>query len=95
MAEQLDLATPIAPPQRTTYRISRVVLDWDAQVIQITLVGSDGLEVRAEYTGAIAVGLMTVLNTTNLATLSLQKRILQKLVTDGKLPAGTVSGTPA
>ncbi len=95
MSEQLDLTAPIVPPSRTTYAIKSLVLDWNAQVIQVRLMGSDGVEVLAEYGGTTAVSLMTVLNTANLSILSLHKRILQKLVTDGKLPAGTVSGTPS
>jgi hypothetical protein len=95
MAEQLDLAAPIVPPTRTTYTIKLIVLDWTAQVTQVRLAGSDGVEVLAEWTGAAAVALMTALNTANLSTSSLHKRVLQKCVTDGKLPSGTVSGVPA
>jgi hypothetical protein len=95
MAEQLDLTTPIVPASRTTYTITRLILDWQASVILVYLRGSDSVEVFAEYTGATASALMTTLNSANLSTISLYKRVLQKLVTDGKLPAGTVSGTPS
>lgn len=94
MSEQLDLTAAIVPPSRTTYAIQQLILDWAAQVIQVVLKGSDGFEIRVEYTGATAISLMLTLNTANLTTISLNKRVLQKLVTDGKLPAGTVSGTP-
>lgn len=94
MPEQLDLTAPIVPPSRTTYAIRRITLDWNAQVIQVVLGGSDGVEVLAEYTGPTASTLMMTLNTANLSTISLNKRILNKLVLDGKLPSGTVSGTP-
>lgn len=92
--ELLDLTAPIVPPTRTTYRLSGLILDWDAAYILARVTGSDGVEVRAEYTGATAASLMTTLNTANLSVTSLYKRVLQKLVTDGKLPAGTVSGSP-
>jgi len=95
MAEQLDLATPIAAPSRTTYSVQRIVLDWPAAAIQVWVKGSDTVEVFAEWTGAPATALMIALNKANLSTSSLQKRVLQQLVTDGKLPAGTVSGAPA
>lgn len=95
MPEQLDLTTPIVAPSRTTYSIKKLLLDWPNQIIEVTVVGSDGIEVRNEYIGATAVALMTILNTSNLSTVSLQKRILQKLVVDGKLPAGNVSGVPS
>ena len=94
MPEVLTLTSTIVVPDRTTYRVVRLVLDWAAQVIQVHAVGSDGVDVLHEYRGTEAVSLMTVLNSANLSTSSLHKRVLQKLVTDGKLPAGTVSGTP-
>ncbi len=95
MSEQLDLTTPITPPMRTSYAFSRLVLDLDSQVIQAVVKGTDGVEVRAEWTGSTAVSLMTILNSANLSTTSLVKRVLQKMVTDGKLPAGSVSGIPS
>ena len=95
MAEILTLTTPIAQPSRTTYRVQRLTLDWDAAAIRIDLLGSDGVVVNASYDGAVALALMTTLNSANMSTTSLHKRILQKLQTDGILPAGTVSGTPS
>jgi glycine cleavage system pyridoxal-binding protein P len=95
MAEQLDLTTPLVPPTRTTYTVIRLLLDWNASVISITVRGSDGLDTVAEYTGATAVTLMNQLNKVDLGVKSLQRRILERLVTDAKLPTGTVSGTPA
>lgn len=94
MAEQLDLTAAIVPPTRTSYHLASLLLDWDAAYILARVIGSDGLEIRCEYTGATATALMTTLNTANLSVTSLYKRVLQKLVTDGKLPAGTVSGSP-
>lgn len=95
MAEQLDLTTPIAQPSRTFYRVQRVTLDWAAAAIRIDLLGSDGDVVQASYDGAIATSLMTTLNSANLATTSLHKRILLRLQADGFIPAGTVSGVPS
>jgi hypothetical protein len=46
------------------------------------------------YTGEQAAQRLSVLNTANLTTKSLEKRLLEVLVNDGKLPPGTVSGTP-
>ena len=92
--ETLTLTTPIAPPSRTTYQVQRVTLDWANAVILIDLLGSDGVVINARYEAAAATALMTILNTANLSTNSLHKRILQKLQTDGFLPAGTVTGAP-
>ena len=94
MPEVLTLTSTIVVPDRTTYRVVRITLDWTAQVIQVTVRGSDNVDVFSEYLNGDAVSLMTVLNSANLSTSSLHKRVLQRLVTDGKLPAGTVSGTP-
>lgn len=91
--EQLDLTTPIVVAARTSYTIHVLTLDWANQVIRVVLVGSDGADVVAEYKEAQAVAIMTTLNTANLSVKSLYRRVLEKLVADGKLPAGTVSGT--
>jgi len=93
MAEQLDLTTPIVAT-RTTYVAQTITLDFPNAVIKAGLLGSDGVVVNIEWTGAAATTLMVALNKANLTTTSLQKRVLQQAVTDGKLPAGTVSGTP-
>jgi len=94
MAEQLDLTTPLVVPDKTFYRVTKLILEWDLQTIGIVLVGSDGVVTTAGYSGAQAIALMTVLNTADLSVKSLQKRVLEKLVTDGKLTAGAVTGTP-
>lgn len=95
MAETLTLTTPIVPPTRVSYTFARLVLDLEAQVIQVTVRGSDGAEIHGEWSGAQAVSMMTTLNTFNLSTgTSLVKLIFQQLVAAGKLPAGTVSGVP-
>lgn len=95
MAETLTLTAPIVPPTRTTYAIKRLVLDVSAAVIQAYLGGSDGVEVLVEWSGAQATTLLTALNSANLSVKSLQRRVLEQAVTDGKLTAGTVSGTPS
>ena len=45
------------------------------------------------YHGQEATNLIKFLNTANLTTKSMHKRILEKLSNDGKLP-GTVQGAP-
>jgi hypothetical protein len=95
MAETLDLTTPIVPPSRASYTVKRLNLDWPNAAIQIWLIGSDGIEVYAEYIGAQATTLLIAFNKVNLSVKSLQRRVLEQLVTDGKLPAGTVTGAPA
>lgn len=92
MSEQLDLTAAIVPPSQTSYRVSRLTLDWDGQLIRVGLTASDGTAFDVSYTGTTAVQLMTTLNSANLSLSSLHKRILNKLVADGKIAAGTVSG---
>ncbi len=95
MAEVVTLTTPITPPARTGYTFCRLVLDLEAQVVQAVVRGTDGVEVHGEWAGATAVGLMTTLNTANLTTNSLVKRVFTKMASDGLIPVGTVSGTPS
>jgi hypothetical protein len=91
MSEELILTTPVSV---TGYRVKRLVFNWEEA--SITVIVSDTNNVRrvGRYDGPIATTLMNQLNTVNLTTNSLHKRILERLVTDGKLPPGTVTGTP-
>ena len=91
--EQLDLAAVVQPPAVSNYRIDRLVLDWAAACIDITLRDNAGGTITATYSGQEATDMMLILNTANLTTNSLHKRTLTKLINDGKL-VGTISGTP-
>ena len=89
--EDLTLTAPISVP---TYRVSKIIFDWTNARIVISVFDPVGDLVKCVYTGSTATTLMTQLNTINLSTSSLHKRVLERLVTDGKLPAGTVTGSP-
>lgn len=91
MAEALTLTTPQSV---TDYTIDMLKLSWSGASIVVQLHDTQGDKHKASYTGQAATDLMIALNKANLSTNSLQKRILNQLVTDGKLPAGTVTGTP-
>jgi len=94
MAELLTLTTPLPqPPQVTGYTVSRVLLNWEPtpQVV-ITLRGEDGQLVDFVYSGATATTMMVGLNKANLSTRSLNQRIFDRLIADGKL-VGTVAGS--
>jgi hypothetical protein len=105
MAEIITLTTAITKPSTTTFSLERLTIDVAQKAISLQWMGNDGLAGSASYptpailnplgtlqpTGAV---LLTQLNTANLSTLSLVKRILQRLQTDGYIGAGTVSGTP-
>ena len=61
--------------------------------INIKLKDDTGAYTYYQYTGKAAVNMIKQLNTANMSTKSMQKRILEKLSADGLLP-GTVQGTP-
>lgn len=45
-------------------------------------------------TGTTTADLITALNKANLSVKSLERRILERLQTDGRIGTGTISGTP-
>lgn len=105
MAETIILATAEVTPSISTtdYRVVFLSLDWDRSTIVIRLRGTNGESRSFTYGGdrlsatdeqrAEALALMVALNKANLSTKSLQRRILERLIADGKL-RGSVSGTP-
>lgn len=95
MSEQITLTTPETKPQINTtfYRVVSLHLDWRLSEIGILLEGENGERRSFGYEGSEALMLMTALNKANLSTLSLQKRIMNRLIADGKL-TGSVTGAP-
>lgn len=92
--ERLALTTPIPlPVQVTGYSVNAVLLKWaPTPQIVITLRADDGTTLDAVYEGATATTLMVALNKANLSTRSLNQRIFDRLIADGKI-VGTVAGT--
>jgi hypothetical protein len=95
MAETVTLATPEITPQITTtdYRVSYLQLDIERASVVIHLRGTNGERKEVRYEGPVASSLMVALNTANLSVKSLQRRILERIITDGRI-AGAVSGSP-
>jgi len=91
MAESLTLT---APQSVTDYKVVVLKLDWNQKAIVVVVQDTQGDKLKKSYSGATAEAMITALNKANLSTNSLQKRILEQLVTDGLLAAGTVTGTP-
>jgi hypothetical protein len=103
--EILTLTTPEVRPAITTaiYRVVKLNFDWEAAYIFIGLRGENGELKTFTYGGpepfvteadrTKAITLMTALNKANLSIKSLQRRVIEQLVTDGKLD-GAVSGSP-
>jgi|RhiMethySRZTD1v2_1073278.scaffolds.fasta_scaffold576679_2 hypothetical protein len=94
MAEQLDLTAPITYPSTTYYKVAELRLQRESpSSIYVRLKGTNGEHFDHLYEGATALNLIIALNKANLTTNSLEKRILNQLITDGFL-SGTVSGSP-
>jgi len=91
MAEQLTLTTPVSV---AGYKVKRLVLNWEDAAIIAIVADDNNVRKACRYFGPVATTLMNQLNTLNMSTNSLHKRILERLVTDGQLPAGTVTGAP-
>ena len=94
--ETFTLATPIAQPSTTDFRVGSIHLQrWPQWAIRVVFVGTNN-EVKqwtVEDQGR-AQTLITALNKANLQTKSLERRCLEQAVADGALPAGSVTGTP-
>ena len=90
--ESLDLTTPETKPSVTSCEVARLVFDWRAARIEITLKCQTD-DKQFVYDGTTATDMMKALNKANLSTNSLHKRVMNQLVTDGKL-AGSVVGSP-
>ena len=100
--EELHLTDPVVVPETVTtkYRVVALTLNLEAQVSpdgpgQILIELRDNLAAKSSYSyvGPEAMSLIKFLNTANLSTKSMHKRILEKLAADGLLP-GTVVGAP-
>lgn len=104
MAEEYTLTTPETKPAvvNNAYKVEMLHFDWIAATIGIRLKGQNEELIHTGYGGPMAtpeerneaIKMMKSLNTANLTTKSLQKRVLEKLSADGKIPPGTTTGTP-
>jgi len=103
--EDFVLAVAEVVPEVTTdtYRLIGLVLDWERAFIGIRLRGENGEIKSFTYGGdapgvtpedkSTALALMVALNKANLTIKSLHRRVLERLIADGKL-SGSISGSP-
>lgn len=91
MAEVLTLSVP---QNIVSYSVNSIRFEWGQQLISIEVLDNTGKSTVVNYAGDTAKNLMISLNKANLSVTSLQKRILNQLAADGKLPAGNITGTP-
>lgn len=95
MAEDLTLTAPITKPAITKWRFNSLHLDRSAPSVSATFLDpTTGETVTCSETGAAATALMSALNTANLSSNSLQKRVLNWAISKGALGAGSIAGTP-
>lgn len=107
-AEVWVSSTPLAPARLpeapAAYHLTeiRLAIDPPAVVIRVEARRADGVCARdarddcqtvvARYEGDEARALLNVLNSANLASRSLVRRVLERLQADGHLPAGAIAG---
>lgn len=87
-------------PGATVYRATVVLMDMERARLDVTLredlTGFDdfsGKAIVVRYTGAEAITLIKIINTKDFSAPndSLSKVILKRLISDGRIPSGTVS----
>lgn len=101
--EELILTDPVVVPEKVTnkYHVISLLLDMESVMtldgkpgfISIILKNNNNERSNYSYTGDSAIAMIKQLNTANLTTKSMHKRILERLSSDGLLP-GTVTGVP-
>lgn len=95
--ESVTLTTPIAQPPITAQTLRRLFVNFTDQTVSIDWSNSAGVLQSKTYdafTTPSGATLIHALNTGNFSVNSLAKQIYTRLLTDGLIPAGTVSGAP-
>jgi hypothetical protein len=103
MAEEYALTDPSIIPEIVTSKYKVVSLNLNMEspfagiepgLVLIELKDNNDVRTNYTYEGQQAIDMMKWMNTANFTVNSMQKRILQKLSNDGKLPPGDITGTP-
>jgi len=97
MAEQHDLTTPVTITTNN-YKLTFMTINSIAQSVSFNVSDNNGNVIGKTYDASTTPTGATVihsLNTGNFTVTSMTKTILQRLATDGVIPPGSVSGTPA
>ena len=102
MAEILTFTIPVT---QASIRMDRVILDFNSQTITILWLGINGEQGHADYTTpaktkdaktlVTGAALLTQINSGNFTASSLVKWCWNRLMADGYVTAGVVSGTPS
>lgn len=93
--ETVTLTTPEVTPAITTtdYRVVYEMKDVEQKLFVVHVRGTNGERKEFRYSGDDALTFIIFLNKANLTVKSEQRRILERLIADGKL-SGAVTGTP-
>jgi hypothetical protein len=102
--EKLVLTTPAFTGSGADFRgwmlnMRRTHPDRPAEILAVfrevsgTAFLAGGRQITCRYEGDPADALIVALNKVNLSTTSLEKRVMQQCQMDGKIAAGTISGT--
>ena len=100
MAEKVSLTTSVVKTQ-TQWDLVAFHIDVLRRLIRIELLGDNGEQMQVLYPTPPPIGssqpsgqtLLSALNTANLTSNSLVKRVYNQLISDGHI-TGTVSGSP-
>lgn len=96
-AQEIHTLTVPTTVTTTTYTLSSVTLDVENLTITVQVKSNVGTTITKIYTGSTSptgATLLHNLNTGNFSTNSLVKAVYNRLLTDGVLPAGSISGSP-
>ena len=93
MPEKLTLAAPVVQTSLSEVEVVFLLLNKFEKKIEIRLQGNTKELLYFYYEGPVALNLMIALNKANLSLKSLERRIIEKLMADGKL-AGAIVGAP-
>jgi hypothetical protein len=93
MAETIALAAPIQAKSGTsTLNLASLVINAEASFIEAHFRGTNGELEIVRWDNARDI--ILALNKANLTTKSLERRVMERAINDGKIPAATISGTP-
>ena len=92
--EKHTLSEPIAKPTVSEYVIRYLRFDWDCTAIEVGWTDNLGTVYQHSYGGTEAKAILCALNTADLSSETLLRRMLARLVTDGRIGAGKSTGEP-
>ena len=94
MVESVTLTAPArVSPGTPSWEPILLHLNWEDATVKIGFRGQNGEFESFSYEDAEATTLLRALNKADLTVTSLHKRVMEKVIADGKL-AGTISGAP-